>query len=344
MNILITYHSYFGNTKKTAETIYKYLKQYYNVHLAHVEEYNITKNTRLYDLLIVGSATRYNNPSKSIVKYLKDIRSYKDQKIILFDTRMEKNIFPNRISSIFLKKRYYALDKMKKIIVKKKHIFLGGKGFYINDSDGPFGIKEENTIKEWLKFTFLKVLKSNYLIREIVLDDIQQYEELTKPSMLYHKYYKPYKNKDNILSHNLAIKDLKKKLINNITPWENKKVIISKIDNELLGILSWYWRSKETKCLETNIIIFNENYWNRGIGSIVYEMWIDEMFIKFKDIIRIGLTTWSENYAMIHLAKKLGFKEEARYKLAVKIDNMYYDSVSYGILKDKWIDRETIYP
>lgn len=344
MNILITYHSYFGNTRKTAEIIYKYLRKNNKVHLTHVNNYHITRNTRLYDILIIGSPTRFNKPSKTIIKYLKSIKRYKDQKIMLFDTRMENNVFRNKLSILFLKNRYYAVDIMKKIIIKRKHIYLAGKGLIVKDSDGPFGKKEQDEIEKWLKFTFLKVLKSNYIIRKINACDLLQYKELTKPNMQYHKYYKPHTKQDDIFSHKLKITKLKTKLKNNIIPWENKKVIISKIDNELLGIVKWYWKSIEAKWLEISIVIFNENYWNKGIGSIVLELWIDEVFILFKDIIRIGLTTWSGNHSMIHLAKKLGFKEEARYKLALNINGHYFDSISFGILKNEWIDRKTIYP
>ncbi len=42
---------------------------------------------------------------------------------------------------------------------------------------------------------------------------------------------------------------------------------------------------------------------------------------------------------MINLAKKLGLKEEAKYGNARIVNGEYFDSVSYGILKEEWKNR-----
>lgn len=60
------------------------------------------------------------------------------------------------------------------------------------------------------------------------------------------------------------------------------------------------------------------------------------MFKEKTEIVRIGITTWSGNSGMIRLAKKLGMKEEARYRKARIVNGKYFDSVSYGILKKEW--------
>jgi putative hydrolase of HD superfamily len=60
------------------------------------------------------------------------------------------------------------------------------------------------------------------------------------------------------------------------------------------------------------------------------------MFQKHPKIIRIGLTTWSGNIGMMKLAEKLWFKKEAVYRKARIYNGKYYDSVSYGILKQEW--------
>ncbi|MDK2966268.1 MAG: hypothetical protein PWP53_1880 [Lacrimispora sp.] len=50
----------------------------------------------------------------------------------------------------------------------------------------------------------------------------------------------------------------------------------------------------------------------------------------------IGSVTWSGNLRMMRLAEKLGLKKEAVYRKARIVDHTYYDSVSYGILRDEW--------
>ncbi len=97
-----------------------------------------------------------------------------------------------------------------------------------------------------------------------------------------------------------------------------------------------YWKSQETLWMEIGIVIFNEDYWGQGIGYKGLRMWINEIFYQNPKLIRIGLSTWSGNERMMKLAEKLGLKKEAVYIKARIVDNQYYDSVSYGILKEEW--------
>ena len=88
--------------------------------------------------------------------------------------------------------------------------------------------------------------------------------------------------------------------------------------------------------MEVGIVIFNENYWGQGIGYKALKMWINEIFDENPELVRIGLTTWSGNTRMMNLAQKLGLKKEAVYRKARIVDKQYYDSISYGILKEEW--------
>ena len=53
---------------------------------------------------------------------------------------------------------------------------------------------------------------------------------------------------------------------------------------------------------------------------------------------RIGISTWSGNYRMIKLAKKLNMKEEAKIREARIVNGEYYDAIKMGILKKEWKD------
>ncbi len=46
--------------------------------------------------------------------------------------------------------------------------------------------------------------------------------------------------------------------------------------------------------------------------------------------------TYAENNVSVQLAKKLGFKEEARLRDAVFFDNRYHDLVVLGLLKQEF--------
>ena len=88
--------------------------------------------------------------------------------------------------------------------------------------------------------------------------------------------------------------------------------------------------------MEVGIVIFNENYWGQGIGYTALKIWINEVFDQNLELVRIGLSTWSGNTRMMNLAEKLGLKKEAVYRKARIVDNKYYDSINYGILKEEW--------
>jgi len=173
-------------------------------------------------------------------------------------------------------------------------------------------------------------------IRDIEIDDLLEYKKMIQPDREYHKFNGPYYSHMNETEIDLYIIEIARKISDGEQPLLNKKMIVDKNNNNLIGQVNWYWKSEETKWLEIGIIIFNEKYWGTGIGYIALPMWIDEIFASFPKIIRIGLSTWSGNHRMIKLAEKIGLKKEAEYKQARIIEGIYYDSLSYGILKENW--------
>lgn len=161
-----------------------------------------------------------------------------------------------------------------------------------------------------------------------------QYAYWKLPKHSYHSLNGPYFKKKSISEVREQIDLLRKDFLNEKSALDNVKVIVNK-DDEIIGEVSWYWKSEETYWLEIGIIIFDENFWNKGIGYSALTLWINEVFEK-KEIVRIGITTWSGNIGMIKLAEKLGLKEEARYRKARIVKGKYFDSVSYGILREEW--------
>lgn len=91
--------------------------------------------------------------------------------------------------------------------------------------------------------------------------------------------------------------------------------------------------------MEIGIVIFNEKYWGKSIGFHALFLWVNEIFEIYPDLIRLGMTTWSGNKRMMSLAEKLGFKKEAEYQKARIVNNEFYDSISYGILKEEWMSN-----
>jgi putative hydrolase of HD superfamily len=177
----------------------------------------------------------------------------------------------------------------------------------------------------------------NIVLRELEIKDLEDYLYWNDPCREFHKYNGPYYTKNNEKELKGYIEELRTALLNgekNVL--KNKKIIANKETDEIIGQVNWYWKSQETLWMEVGIVIFNENYWGNGIGYVALKMWINEIFEEKQELIRLGLSTWSGNIRMMKLAEKLGLIKEAVYRKARIVDNQYYDSVSYGILKDEW--------
>lgn len=176
-------------------------------------------------------------------------------------------------------------------------------------------------------------------LREIKLNDLEQYLYWNSPSRKFHKFNWPYfkqRTQNELINHVNLLKD--KLLDNQINVLENKELIINE-KNELIWEVNWYWKSKETLWLEVWIVIFNEKFWWKWIWYIALKKWINKIFKKHPKIIRIGLTTWSWNIAMMKLAEKLWLEREAVFKKARIVNGEYFDSISYWILKEKWKNK-----
>lgn len=174
-------------------------------------------------------------------------------------------------------------------------------------------------------------------IRNIALGDLEKYEYWKLPFHEYHRYNGPYYKKSSSEEVKEQIEKLRTNLLGSGESYlkDLNFRIITNESKEILGEVSWYWRSKETSWLEVGLVIFNNENWGKGIGYSALKIWITRIFEIRPELVRIGLTTWSGNHGMIHLAVKMGLHKEAEFKKARIVDGKYYDSVSYGILKEE---------
>ena len=173
------------------------------------------------------------------------------------------------------------------------------------------------------------------LLRDLEISDLEVYFDLNKPSREFHKLNGPYFEKETEKELLARIEKLRTD-INTGKYASNSLVIADAQTNEFIGNVSWYWKSQATNWMEIGVVICNEKYWGKGIGYKALTLWISKLFSEKDDIVRLGLTTWSGNDRMIKLAEKLGFNCEATYRKARILNGKYYDSVSYGILREEW--------
>jgi len=185
-------------------------------------------------------------------------------------------------------------------------------------------------------------MKSNEVIlRQLTITDLEVYKELNHPDSAFHKYNGPYfkqSSEDELSDQINSWRD--KFIVGDLDFLSNKMIIADKYSDTLIGEVSWYWKSKETDWMEIGIVIFNSDYWGKSIGYQALTKWINHVFDQHKHLVRIGLTTWSGNERMMKLAEKLGLQLEACYRNARILNGVYYDSVSYGILKSEWNDKQ----
>ncbi|ELB2761123.1 GNAT family N-acetyltransferase [Vibrio alginolyticus] len=107
------------------------------------------------------------------------------------------------------------------------------------------------------------------------------------------------------------------------------------IDDIPVGTVNSYWECESTRWLEAGIVIYDSNFWGKGIAMRAISLWVSCLFKKHQ-IERVGMTTWSGNPRMMALASKLGFKQEAVLRKVRYYQGKYYDSIKYGVLRSEW--------
>lgn len=115
--------------------------------------------------------------------------------------------------------------------------------------------------------------------------------------------------------------------------------IADRATDEFLGMVSWYWESKETYWPGVGLVIFDPASWGQGRGYEALGLWSDYLFQSLPAIARLDLRTWSGNLGMMRVAEKCGYALEARFRQARVVHGRYYDGLGYGVLRDEWQQR-----
>ncbi len=191
-----------------------------------------------------------------------------------------------------------------------------------------------------MKWTFnitKKIQLEQIKLRDWVIEDLEVYKFWHIGQKKWMEYDGPYYQKPTIQEIENKIIKIKERISHQNWQIPRKRLVIAtKEENKFIGTVSWYWQSKETNWKSIGIAIYNEKYWGKGIGYESLNLWIEYLFKECKNIVRLDLRTWSGNENMIKLSKKLGFKEEARFRMARIVNGKYYDSIGMGILRKEW--------
>lgn len=111
------------------------------------------------------------------------------------------------------------------------------------------------------------------------------------------------------------------------------------VNNEIYGIVTYYFEDDMKKWLEVGIVIHEGKNWGKGLGTRALKLWINHVFNTVPTV-RAGLTTWSGNERMIRVGEKLGMQLEGRIRKVRFYNGEYYDSIRMGILKEEWAAKK----
>ena len=174
-------------------------------------------------------------------------------------------------------------------------------------------------------------------LRDWQLSDLEAFEFWHIGKKRWMEFDAPYYRKPSAVEIQLSVQQLTERIRRSDWPSPRKRLVIAdKETDKLIGTVSWYWQSKATNWKSIGIAIYDEAYWGKGIGFEALKLWIDYLFEVSRDIVRLDLRTWSGNERMMNLATKLGFKEEARFRMARVVNGIYYDSIGMGVLRGEW--------
>lgn len=181
------------------------------------------------------------------------------------------------------------------------------------------------------------LLGTRIILRDWRVEDLDLWEAWMEPHHSWHRLDAPYfgsMSDEEIVSRR---SELERRIA--VADWPDPRtnlVVSDRHTSKLIGRVSWYWTSQPTDWRTIGIDIYDSDRWRRGIGTEALGLWVDYLFASLPATVRLDLRTWSGNHAMVRLARKLGFVEEARFRLARVVNGSRHDSLGYGILRQEW--------
>lgn len=112
------------------------------------------------------------------------------------------------------------------------------------------------------------------------------------------------------------------------------------VDGQIVGSVNQHFVDGAIqRWLEVGILIYDDQHWGQHVGQQALTQWLTHLFAVGTTLPHIGLTTWSGNTRMIHLATAIGLNLEGQIPQVRYWQGQYYDSMKYGILRTDWLRR-----
>ena len=152
-------------------------------------------------------------------------------------------------------------------------------------------------------------------LRDFASEDLPRYGSWLTPGHAWQEWDAPYlpdADADWIRGHLDSIREGIATGDWELPRW--RMVIADRATDRLVGAVSRYWISEPSHWAAFGIDIYDPSHWSKGIGSEALRLWCDHLSATVPEFVRLDLRTWSGNERMIKLARKLGFREEARFR------------------------------
>lgn len=172
----------------------------------------------------------------------------------------------------------------------------------------------------------------NITLKSLTTDELVTFWQLafSNPNAEWTKWNGPYFN-DQLPSQST--------FINTIGPEQyvhNPFREVIYVDQRMVGLVTAHYADYPlSRWLEVGIVIYQTDNWQLGIGQQALRNWITKLWT-ITDLPHIGLTTWSGNQRMCHLAERIGLQKEGQIRQVRYWQNEYWDSVKYGVLRSEW--------
>lgn len=178
------------------------------------------------------------------------------------------------------------------------------------------------------------------VLRDWQEDDVNAYMRWQAPGERWHELDDPYYPKPSTDDMPRMEAVLREDIVKDHWPAPRHRLVVADAeDDQLSGVVTWYWESEETHWLSVGIVLFDPETWGKGIGYEALGLWTDYLFVTMPQLARSDLRTWSGNIGMMRLAGKVGYQQEARFRKARIVNGEYYDGMGYGVLREEWDAR-----
>lgn len=172
-------------------------------------------------------------------------------------------------------------------------------------------------------------------LRTMVPSDLEDYDRWNNPDLKVWDFDGPWYN-----TRRPSMEGTRNRLEDNRRP-PYTSLEIETADGIHVGFVMAHYRENDPHMTEIGIRIYEEDYWNRGLGTEAMFLWVDYLFREWK-FTRIGFSSWSGNHRVIAIGQNLGFVQEACIRKGCEVGGKFYDRIKMGILREEWMKQKSL--